>query len=451
MGWRKSSMNTWECRERSPLSRFAVSSTSNSAYYAEGSAEGRSPLPGCGVSPQKSFYDSQPAAASHKRITLYWHNGRSLGHTARCATLGQALLNRIPASIVVGITGASKGFELLPPDMDLIKIPSYLTYDGTEGVRTTPVLSVAKEQFQRIRENLISTFVQDFQPHALIVDFHPEGKNGELIPTVLNSPKTHKVLGLRGILGSPAETNRDFFNPRLVSFMQENFSSIHIYIDQQVFRLEDYYAIPDSLRAMFEYTGYVTRPTISTRAEARALLELAPDARIVVISFGGGQGTEPIWQAILRGLSKIQKQFDHAYLSAGPYLEADAYERLQTQVSQHPDWTWTRLLNPLTTWIKASDLFIGSGGYNSLAEIIAVGANSLIIPRQLNEREQEIHATKLANLNILRIANLDTILNHDLSSLLEKCLKEPYPQNQTITIATYGAQHSARLIEALIM
>ncbi len=334
--------------------------------------------------------------------------------------------------------------------MDLIKIPSYLTYDDTEGVRTTPVLSVTKEQFQRIRENLISTFVQDFQPHALIVDFHPEGKNGELIPTVINSPKTHKVLGLRGILGSPTETNRDFFNPRLVAFIQEHFSAIHVYIDQQVYRLEDYYVIPGSLSAMFKYTGYVTRPTISTKAEARALLELAPDARIIVISFGGGQGTEPIWQAILHGLSKIQKLFDYAYLSAGPYLEADAYQRLQTQISQHPTWIWTRLLNPLPAWIKASDFFIGSGGYNSLAEIIATGANALIIPRQLNEREQEIHATTLANLNILRIANLDSILSEDLSSLLETCLKEPYPHDHTITIATNGAQQSAQLIEELI-
>src|SRR5215467_10551942 len=247
--------------------------------FGNGSAEGDSPLPGCGVSPQNIAFDSQPQAASHKRIALYWHNGRSLGHTVRSATLGQAILNNIPASIIVGITGASKGLELLPPGMDLVKIPSYLTYDATGGVRATPLLPVAKAQFQRIRENLISTFVQDFQPHALIVDFHPEGKNGELIPTVLNSPKTHKVLGLRGILGSPVETNRDFFNPHLVAFIQEHFSAIHVYIDQLVCRLEDYYAIPGSLSAMFKYTGYVTRPTVSTKAEARALLELAPGAR----------------------------------------------------------------------------------------------------------------------------------------------------------------------------
>src|SRR6266852_5513426 len=182
----------------------------------------------------------------------------------------------------------------------------------------------------------------------------------------------------------------------------------------------------------------------------RAMLQLDPDARILVVSFGGGQGTEPIWQSILRGLYALRKRFDYAYLSAGPYLEADAYERLHSQVTQHPNWKWTRLLNPLPAWIKASDFFIGSGGYNSLAEVIATGANALIIPRQLNEGEQELHTTRLANLNILRIANLETILSQDLNSLLEICLSEPYPFDQNIKIATNGAQQSARLIESII-
>jgi predicted glycosyltransferase len=387
-----------------------------------------------------------------KRIALYWHNGRSLGHTVRCATLGQALLDHLPGSIVVGITGASKGLELLPPGMDLVKIPSYLTYDEAGGVRTTPIISLTQQgEFQRIRENLIATFVRDFQPDTLIVDFHPEGKNGELIPTVISSPDTKKVLGLRGFLGSPAETNREFFNSRLTAFIQDYFSAIHVYVDERVFRLEDYYSIPASLSAMFKYTGYVTRPAIASKAEARAMLQLDPHARIIVISFGGGQGTEPIWQAILRSLSKIQDRFDFACLSAGPYLEADAYERLHTQVSQHPKWTWMRLLDPLPVWIKASDFFIGSGGYNSLAEVIATGANALIIPRQLNEREQELHATRLASLNILRIANMETVLSEDLTPLLELCLAEPYPVITDIKIATDGAQQSARLIYKLIV
>lgn len=385
-----------------------------------------------------------------KRIALYWHNGRSLGHTVRSATLGQALLEHIPGSAVVGITGASKGLELLPPAMDLVKIPSYLVFDNEHGAIATPILSIAQSEFQRIRENLLATFIGDFRPHAFIIDYHPAGKNGELIPAVTGSPDTKKVLGLRGILGLPAETNSQFFNPRVAAFIQQYFAAIHVYVDERVLRLEDYYAIPGPLEHMLKYTGYVTRPTVSTQAEARALLKLPPDARIIVVSFGGGQGTEPIWQAIFNGLTRVNHRFDLAYLAAGPYLEARAFERLRIHAAQHPNWTWNRMLAPLPTWMKASDFFIGSGGYNSLAEIIATGTNALVIPRQLNEREQELHAARLAGLNIIRLATLDTILTGDLAPLLEMCLKEPYPLDGHRTIATDGARQSARLIEGLI-
>src|SRR5260370_41789984 len=118
--------------------------------------------------------------------------------------------------------------------------------------------------------------------------------------------------------------------------------------------------------AMFRDRAYFTPPAIATRAEARDMLQLDPDARMLVVSFGGGQGTEPIWQSILRSLYVLRKRFDYAYLSAGPYLEGDAYERLHSQVTQHPNWKWIRLLNPLPAWIKASDFFLGSGGHTSL-------------------------------------------------------------------------------------
>src|SRR5260221_14795583 len=100
------------------------------------------------------------------------------------------------------------------------------------------------------------------------------------------------------------------------------------------------------------------------------------------------------------------------------------------QVSEHPNWTWTKLLDPLPAWIKASDFFIGSGGYKSLAEDITTGGNALMIPRQLHEREQELHVTKLANLHILRTASLETALNEGLSTLLWVCLAEPFRGDQ---------------------
>jgi predicted glycosyltransferase len=385
-----------------------------------------------------------------KRIALYWHNGRSLGHTVRSLALGQALLSSLPESTVMGITGASRYYDLLPPGMDVLKIPSFMGYDEEGAIRNESIVSVTKKEFQHMRENLITTFVNDFHPHALIVDYNPQGKNGELVPAMLHSPATRKVLGLRGILNTFESTRAEFFNPRMVAFIREHFSAIHVYTDPRVFRLEEYYQTPAAINDMLKYTGYVTRPTVASREEARAALQIDAHARIIIVSFGGGQGSEILWESTLSGLANIQNCFDVAYLVAGPYLEAESFERIRVQASRHPNWIWTRQLNPFPTWMKASDLFIGAGGYNTLAEVITTGANALIIPRQLNEQEQLMHATRLADMQVLRLARLDTLVHADVAPLFEMCLKEPYPDETHGKIATDGAQQNARMIEALI-
>jgi predicted glycosyltransferase len=385
-----------------------------------------------------------------KRIAMYWHNGRSLGHTIRSATLGQGLLERMPGSAMIGITGASRVLELLPPGMDVLKIPSYLAFDHPQGAVSAPILPVTRDELTGMRANLIATFMRDFRPRALLVDYYPQGNDGELMLALSQSAETQKVLGLRGILGTPEQTNSQFFSPSMADFIAANYAAIHVYVDERVFRLQEYYDVPAALVNMLRYTGYVTRPAAASRQEARAHLNIAAQARVVVASFGGGQGTGQLWHALFRALERIAPSFDLAYFAAGPYLEAEAYAHLQSTIALHPDWHWTRLLDPLPIWMQASDLFIGSGGYNSLSEVLLTGANALIIPRQLNEREQLLHATSLANLQALRLLDLETALREDIAPVLEMCLREPFPIAGQPPIKTDGASTNARLIEELI-
>ena len=367
----------------------------------------------------------------------------------RSATLGQGLLEGMPGCAVAGITGASRGLELLPAGMDVVKLPSYLAFDDERGATLTPVLPLDQQQFYHIRACLVEAFMHAYHPHALLVDYYPQGKANELIGAITNARDTLNVLGLRGILGMPEETNSLVFSPDMERFLLAHYAAIHVYIDERVFRLEEYYDVPKPLLKLIRYTGYVTRSRAMPKTEARAQVKVAQDARIVVASFGGGQGTEALWHALLNGLERIQQRFDLAYFAAGPYLEEAAYERLQQRVTGHPGWTWARLLDPLPPWMAASDLFIGSGGYNTLAEVIAVNANALIIPRQLKEREQVVHAARLAKLGTVRVAEMETMLQSDISILLEKCLREPYPVGN-VRIATCGAQRNAELIKRLL-
>lgn len=379
----------------------------------------------------------------NKRIAMYWHNGKALGHTSRSATLGKALLDK--GAIVVGITGASRGLDLIPKEMDILKIPSYLGYDGEAGVATFPIMHIGKSEFQHIRENLIFTFARDFNPDIFIADYSPQGKKGELIPALIHMKETRKILGFRGVLSTIEEAYEFFFNPDMASFIKRNYSAIHVYTDPNVFSLENYYKVPPFLLDMIKYTGYVSRNTLFSKQDARAVLGIGPDARVIVANFGGGQGSERIWTPLLSGLINLEGSFDNAYLASGPYIEDDSYNRIKLLVAGKNKFSWTRFLDPLHIWMKASDLFIGSGGYNTLAEIISLDANALVIPRQIFEKEQAIHCSILADLKIIRVLPFEDLQSGtDLEKIITTSFSEPLKHNGSIR--TDGALENARLL-----
>ncbi|MFB7600398.1 hypothetical protein [Streptomyces sp. NPDC056160] len=68
-----------------------------------------------------------PAPA--RTVALYWHNGRSLGHTSRTAKVARYLLRSKDPHSIAGITGAYRGLDLLPPEVDIVKIPSFANFD----------------------------------------------------------------------------------------------------------------------------------------------------------------------------------------------------------------------------------------------------------------------------------------------------------------------------------
>ena len=71
------------------------------------------------------------------KIAMYWHNGRSLGHTAESAKIAHALVDDWDEASIVGVTGAYRGTDLLPQAMDILRLPTFTNYDRTTGWGTT--------------------------------------------------------------------------------------------------------------------------------------------------------------------------------------------------------------------------------------------------------------------------------------------------------------------------
>lgn len=387
------------------------------------------------------------------RCALYWHNGgHGLGHTSRSGTLGQALLGRLPGSSVVGITGAREGLDLLPHGMDFVKVPSYTSREKAGAVNRSPVLAVSDQQLHRMRSRIMVTFLADLEPHVLFTDLYPLGKRNELADALARVPDTKVVFGVRGLLDDTVlHPGTGFFDSRTIDIVGERFAAIHVYTDPQIFRLEDHYDLPRSWEQKVTYTGYVARrPAAASREEARTLLGLDTGARIIVVSFGAGTGKEDMWQAIVGHLHSIRSRFDIAYMAAGINLEQDAYDRIASLVAADPALVWTRALHDLPTWMMASDLFIGTGGYNTCAEVLSAGVNAVVIASEKYDLEEEISTEAMASRQLVRKGRRVELDQPEMRVMLERGLDDPYPGPDAPAILTDGAVRNAELAQAIV-
>jgi len=381
------------------------------------------------------------------RLVFYWNNGRSLGHTSRSATIAQAALERVPDAQIFGLTGASRGLELLPPGMAVVKIPSFFSYDLPGGVIVRPSAAIGEPELRHLRTSLINVFIDSFIPDALIVDYYPYGRKHEL-ERVLDSSAAFKILGLRGVLGARAKTNAEFFSTDVVRHIDRTYEKVLIYTDSDLIDLEMLYEIPPVLRRKLHYTGYVARRTPLTRAEARRRIG-CDDRLLIVAAFGGAQGALPLYLSLFDAVRRVVPNDATVVVPLGPYLKQEEVDCIYRSAFSDARIRVAPLLHDLPMWMRASDLFIGAAGYNTIAEVLANRPNAILVPRQINRSEQTTHALVMAAKSLARCLPLDAFTSGSLAQMIVVALAEPYPTH-TKTWRVDGAAEASAIIEAAL-
>ncbi|APR75946.1 Hypothetical protein A7982_01293 [Minicystis rosea] len=367
------------------------------------------------------------------RVAMYWHNGRSLGHTAETAKIAHALVKDLPTAALAGLSGAYRGLDLLPEQMDVVKLPAFVNYDRSSGWALSGRQGLDGPSLFRARAELCDVFLRHYAPEVFIVNHLPRGAEDELATALARDRVGKRVLTLRGVLFDREKTAREYFGPEPSRWIGERFDAIYVHTDPKVFNLEDAYDIPTHLRSRIRYTGYLASPLPLSRAEVRQKIGVAEGERLVVASMGGGQGALPIWRALLDALIENRDAFDRAHLVAGPYLEAKDRATLSEVIATLP---WARLVSyepDMAAWMAGADLVIGAAGSNMLGEILANGCNAIAIPRQVREPEQHIHSTLLAERRLVRACGLESVLAGGLGPVVAEALREPHrPQSDLL-------------------
>lgn len=330
-------------------------------------------------------------------ILIYAHDGRGLGHASRGITIGMALRRLYPRLRVLFVSGCRVSQELIgPAPLDWLKLPSYETEvvaGKSRGITGNSLFG--DRELGELRAAQLQQLVTLYRPRLVLSDHTPQGKHRELLPALkaTEAGDTCWVLGVRGVLGTvsqaQSELARDLFREHYQALLW--YGDSHILGDghrQQlqeqygmqptecgyVSRLRELYHLKGSMQASGEnkkYAGTISVPwlgeksLIFVRALARALQLLGPAHGSWRIFLDMGS-SEPVRLEI----QKLFAQLSHCQLeppSGARYVEA----------------------------LLASRTAVVYGGYNSIMDVLALNLPTVVVLREMDDNEQQLHLEKI--------------------------------------------------------
>jgi len=151
-------------------------------------------------------------------------------------------------------------------------------------------------------------------------------------------------------------------------------------------------------------SGYPVRPLFfqQTREEARTLLGLKPDERVVVIA-GATQGAQAINRAVFGGLQHMVEVATVFHIT-GPSDFETATEKLRSLGSDFADrYRPAAYREDLPTIMLAADLGVMRAGASTLGELPAAALPALLVPGRYAGGHQRANAQWLATAGVAEI------------------------------------------------
>jgi len=151
------------------------------------------------------------------------------------------------------------------------------------------------------------------------------------------------------------------------------------------------------------YCGYIRKqPDNRQRGDFRAQLNIERDAPLVLVTPGGGEDGYDMVHTYLEGIQQIKTstrdgELSHSLKSlvlCGPEMPIKQQLQLQQMAASCPDVIFKSFSNDLLSCVKATDVVVAMGGYNTLTEILSLGKRVVVVPRIRPSQEQLIRATR---------------------------------------------------------
>ena len=164
------------------------------------------------------------------RVLIYSHDSFGLGHLRRCRTIAHALVEKYKSLSVLIISGSPIiGSFDFRARVDFVRIPGVIKLHS--GEYTSLGLHIDLQQTLALREAIILSTAESFQPDIFLVDKEPTGLQGEVVKTLQRLKKQGciNVLGLRDVMDDPQALRQEWARKKVVPVLEDCYHRIWVY------------------------------------------------------------------------------------------------------------------------------------------------------------------------------------------------------------------------------
>ena len=366
----------------------------------------------------------RPSSERPWRVVLYSHDSQGLGHIRRNLALAHSLATHLPKLTgrpVTGLlfTGFDSMAEQLPDGFDHVSLPGLTKESGSYAPRR---VDLSMSRLIRIRSQLLTASISAFEPDLVIVDRHALGVRGEL-EWALHAlreerPNATIVLGLREVLDAPEAAAREWERLGDPDDILVLYDAIWLYGDPQVHDALSTGEVPQSLKGLVTYTGYLANGRHATEATS------VPKRPYVLTMVGGGSDGAELCNIAVR--AKMPEGYDHIVVT-GPQM-SDAERAVIRERSRKGTRVVAEVRDGLTS-IRGASALISMAGYNTVTEAMTTRVPHLLVPRSKPRMEQVIRAEGLAAIGAADTVAVDDLTPKKLSGWIREAVRREVVRN----------------------
>ena len=362
-------------------------------------------------------------------ILHYSHDSLGLGHIRRTLAIVRQLAHDLPDVAQLVLTGSAQfGAYEWPPRVDCVKLPTIRK--KTNGEYHSPHLHQSLEAISKLRESIILSTIDHFNPDLVLVDKTPVGLNGEMKRALhrlkQERPETVLVFGMRDIEDGAQTTRREWTRGNIYPVLENIYDAILLYGVRELFDPVTEYQLAPAIAHKMYPCGYVfgAGKRAVPAGQLREKLGIGTEPLVLVTAGGGADGFQIIKTYLEMLANRPEPAAFHSLVVTGPQMAAaESLVLEQCAAAVASPVTLKHFTSHLSDYLRIADLVITMGGYNTVMEILGHGRRAIIVPRVRPRLEQLIRAERLAARNLVRMIHPDELTPARLLAEMDAALE----------------------------